>query len=87
MPGLSVTAVGARRGLLGVPNFEENVGMIGIHLPDERFIELVPWAGSVEWSADEWGRWWISAKRQGHEALLEASCEQDAGTVLRYECR
>lgn len=30
-PGTSVTAVGALRGLLGVPGVEENVGMIGIH--------------------------------------------------------
>ena len=29
--GTSVTAVGALRGLLGVPGVEENVGMIGIH--------------------------------------------------------
>ena len=30
-PGASVTAVGALRGLLGVPGVEENVGLIGIH--------------------------------------------------------
>ena len=30
-PGASVTAVGARRSLLSVPGFEEDVGMIGIH--------------------------------------------------------
>ena len=30
-PGTSVTAVGALRGLLGVPGVEENVGMVGIH--------------------------------------------------------
>lgn len=35
MPGLSLTAVGARRGLLGVPGLEEDVGMLGIHLPGE----------------------------------------------------
>lgn len=29
--GTSVTAVGALRGLLGVPGVEENVGMVGIH--------------------------------------------------------
>lgn len=48
VPGLSITAVGARRQLvLGVPGVEEDVGMLGIHLPDGTFLELVPWAGQV----------------------------------------
>ena len=48
VPGLSITAVGARRQLvLGVPGIEEDVGMLGIHLPDGTFLELVPWAGQV----------------------------------------
>lgn len=43
-PGLSVTAVGARRALLlGVQGVEEDVGLIGVHLPGGDFIELVPW--------------------------------------------
>lgn len=83
MPGLSVTAVGARRGLLGVPGLEEDVGMVGIHLPGGSFIELTPWTGDVEWSADAWGRWELRARGKGHEALLEATCAADAGTTLR----
>jgi tocopherol cyclase len=84
VPGLSITAVGARRQLvLGVPGIEEDVGMLGIHLPDGTFLELVPWAGQVEWYADPWGRWKIWARARGYEALLEASCEDEAGTVLR----
>jgi tocopherol cyclase len=83
-PGLSVTAVGARRQLLlGVQGVEEDVGMLGIHLPNGAFLELVPWAGEVEWSADPWGRWWLRAKASGYEAVLEATCDADAGTVLR----
>jgi tocopherol cyclase len=57
--------------------------MLGIHLPDGTFLELVPWAGQVEWSADPWGKWKIWARARGYEAVLEASCEDDAGTVLR----
>lgn len=84
VPGLSITAVGARRQLiLGVPGVEEDVGMLGIHLPDGTFLELVPWAGQVEWNADPWGKWQIWARARGYEALLEASCTPEAGTVLR----
>uniref|UniRef100_A0A383VS04 Tocopherol cyclase n=1 Tax=Tetradesmus obliquus TaxID=3088 RepID=A0A383VS04_TETOB len=83
-PGLSVTAVGARRQLLlGVQGVEEDVGMLGIHLPDGTFLELVPWAGEVEWSADPWGRWWLRGRAAGYEAVLEATCGADDGAVLR----
>ena len=147
-PGVSVTAVGARRALLapgatggaggaaaaatGAPSSpaappassalgalvgsllggEEDVGMIGIHLPPglaasrglPTFLELVPWRGDVEWSASPWGRWWVRACGGGGgggalgggafgggggggdgeiEAVLEAECDADAGTVLR----
>jgi hypothetical protein len=82
VPGLSITAVGARRQLvLGVPGIEEDVGMLGIHLPDGTFLELVPWAGQVEWSADPWGQWRIWARARGYEALLEASCADNAGAI------
>ncbi|KAF8055647.1 VTE1 [Scenedesmus sp. PABB004] len=84
VPGLSVTAVGARRQLLlGLQGAEEDVGMLGIHLPDGEFVELVPWAGEVEWSADPWGRWWLRGRGRRHEAVLEASCAPGAGAVLR----
>jgi tocopherol cyclase len=83
-PGLSLTAVGARRGLLNVPGIEEDVGMIGVHLPDGTFLEMVPWNGTVEWSADPWGRWWLRAVAGGYEAVVDATCQQDAGTVLRW---
>jgi tocopherol cyclase len=75
-------------GLLGG---EEDVGMIGVHLPPEiaskqglpAFLELVPWRGDVEWSASPWGRWWVRARDAQHEAVLEAECDPGAGTVLR----
>ena len=57
-PGLSVTAVGARRGLLvGVPGVEEDVGMVGVHTSGGEFIELTPWLGDVEWDVATWGKW------------------------------
>ena len=59
LPGLSVTAVGARRGLvLGLPGLEEDVGLIGVHWQG-RFIELVPWSAEVEWQVEPWGKWWV----------------------------
>jgi len=81
-PGMSVTAVGARRGLLGLPGIEEDVGMIGLHYRG-KFIELVPWNGSVEWDVDPWGRWLLRASNPQYEALLEATCSPSAGTPLR----
>ncbi len=84
MPGISLTAVGARRGLLGVPGLEEDVGLVGVHLPGGKFIELTPWTGEVEWSAAPWGRWWVKARGQGYEAVVEATCEEGAGAVLRW---
>ncbi len=44
--GLARGAPGARRGVLNLPGVEEDVGLIGIHWRG-RFIELVPWNGSV----------------------------------------
>ncbi|KXZ53182.1 hypothetical protein GPECTOR_7g1074 [Gonium pectorale] len=83
-PGLSVTAVGARRGLvLGLPGVEEDVGLIGVHLPGGEFVEMVPWNSELEWDVDPWGRWWIRAINSSYEALIEATCEPEAGTVLR----
>lgn len=83
MPGLCLTAVGARRGLLGVPGLEEDVGMVGVHLPDGRLLALTPWAGDVDWSADPWGRWRLRARGDGYEAVVDATCAQAAGTTLR----
>jgi hypothetical protein len=84
MPGLALTTVGARRGLLGVPGLEEDVGLVGITLPGGRFVELTPWTGDVEWSADEWGRWWLRAVGRGYEAVVEATAAPEAGRVLRW---
>ena len=95
--GLSLTAVGARRGLaptlpvVGAMLGEEDVGMIGIHIPAQIskdgkaiFLELVPWEGEVEWTVEPWGQWWIRARgSNGYEALVEASCDSKAGAVLR----
>eukprot|EP00798_Chlamydomonas_sp_ICE-L_P022637 gene22636-29781_t len=84
-PDLSVTAVGARRGLLlGVPGVEEDVGMIGIHYNGD-FIELVPWTGDVSWDVAPWGKWTIRASSRDYDALIEASCPADAGAVLRMK--
>ncbi|KAG2447103.1 hypothetical protein HYH02_007852 [Chlamydomonas schloesseri] len=83
-PGLSVTAVGARRALLlGLQGVEEDVGLIGVHLPGGEFVELVPWNSELEWDVDPWGRWWLRAVSERYEALVEATCAPGAGTVLR----
>ncbi|PSC72651.1 Tocopherol chloroplastic [Micractinium conductrix] len=79
--GTSVTAVGALRGLLGVPGVEENVGMIGIHHRG-KFYEFLPNIGAITWDVDPWGRWRITARNGEHEAVVEATCEFP-GTPLR----
>ena len=79
-PGLSLTAVGARRALaLGVPGIEEDVGLIGVHLPNGGpFVELVPWTGSVEWDVDPWGKWWartrMKRKRDATDSMFVCAC-------------
>ena len=40
---------------------------------------MLPRCVQVEWSAEPWGQWRIWARAGGYEALLEASCEDDAG--------
>ncbi|KAL4432855.1 hypothetical protein ABPG77_008181 [Micractinium sp. CCAP 211/92] len=80
-PGTSVTAVGALRGLLGVPGVEENVGMIGIHHRG-RFYEFLPNTGSISWDVDPWGRWVIRGRTAEYEAVVEAGCDVP-GTPLR----
>ncbi|CAL8467097.1 g6633 [Coccomyxa elongata] len=80
-PDASLTAVGARRGLLQLPGVEEDVGMVGIHWRGQ-FIEMVPWNGDVQWEVDPWGRWRVYAKNGHYEALVEASCSSP-GTPLR----
>ena len=78
----SLTAVGARRGLLGLPGWEEEVGLIGIHHRGS-FYEFVPNnCDALEWDVDPWGRWRISARSRQHEALVEATCSSP-GTPLR----
>ncbi|EIE26754.1 tocopherol cyclase [Coccomyxa subellipsoidea C-169] len=80
-PDASLTAVGARRGLLQLPGVEEDVGMVGIHWKGQ-FIEMVPWNGDVQWEVEPWGRWRIYAKNSQYEALVEAGCSSP-GTPLR----
>ncbi|GFR52594.1 hypothetical protein Agub_g15190, partial [Astrephomene gubernaculifera] len=89
-PGLSVTSVGARRGLLvGLPGVEEDVGLLGLHLPPHlaggggEFVELVPWNSELEWEVSPWGSWRLRGANSRWEALLEAECEAGAGAVLR----
>lgn len=76
-----MTAVGALRGLLGVPGVEENVGMVGIHHRGQ-FYEFLPNNGSIAWDVDPWGRWRITARTALYEAAVEAVCDAP-GTPLR----
>ena len=65
-----------------MPGLEEDVGLIGIHHPGG-FINLVPQVAHVEWEVAPWGSWRVRAVGQGYEALVEATAEEGAGTVLR----
>lgn len=76
-----MTAVGALRGLLGVPGVEENVGMVGIHHRG-RFYEFLPNLGRLSWDVDPWGRWRIEGCTRQYETVVEAWCEAP-GTPLR----
>lgn len=80
-PGTSVTAVGARRGLLQVPGFQEDVGMIGIH-HNGTFYELNVKDSEVRWEVEPWGRWVIEGSNAQYDAVIEAEC-QSPGTPLR----
>ena len=80
--GTSVTAVGAERGLMQVENFTENVGLIGIHHAGE-FYELNIKDSSIAWEASAWGRWKIEGRSDRYEAVVEASCAPEDGTLLR----
>lgn len=80
-PGTSVTAVGARRGLLQVPGFQEDVGMIGIHHQGQ-FYELNVKDSEVWWDVSPWGRWEIRGENERLEAVVEATCDAP-GTPLR----
>lgn len=52
MPGLTLTTGGGRRSL-PLLNQEEDVAMIGVHY-EGKFVEIVPWKGSVEVSNSMW---------------------------------
>jgi tocopherol cyclase len=80
-PGASVTAVGARRGLPGVPGAAEDVGLLGVHAGGA-FYELNVRDADLTWDVAPWGRWRCEAAGPEHEALLEAECAA-AGTPLR----
>ncbi|CAL5225421.1 g8236 [Coccomyxa viridis] len=80
-PDASLTAVGARRGILQLPGVEEDVGMIGIHWHGQ-FIEMVPWNGEVQWDVEPWGSWRVWARNEDYEGLVEATCDSP-GTPLR----
>lgn len=77
----AMTAVGATRGLAGVPGLAETVGMVGLHWRG-RFFELAPWTGTMEWAVDAWGGWAATARDGEVEAELVAACA-GAGTPLR----
>lgn len=80
-PGTSVTAVGARRGLLQVPGVMEDVGMIGIH-HQGKFYELNVKDSTVKWDVAPWGSWTVEGSNSKIEALVEADCDAP-GTPLR----
>jgi tocopherol cyclase len=80
-PGTSVTAVGARRGLLQLPGAQEDVGVIGVH-HGGAFYEINVRDSELTWEVEPWGRWRIEGASGAHEALVEAACDSP-GTPLR----
>jgi len=80
-PGTSVTAVGARRGLMQLPGVLEDVGLIGIHHQGV-FYELNVKDGEIEWDVEPWGTWRIIGKNKLFEAVVDATCDVP-GTPLR----
>jgi len=80
-PETSITAVGARRGLLQLPGVQEDVGMIGIH-HQGTFYELNVRDSAVKWCVSGWGSWKIEASNEHWEAVVEAECTAP-GTPLR----
>jgi tocopherol cyclase len=81
-PHLALTGAAAIRNLLNIAGVEEEVGIIGVHYLG-RFIEVSPANGKVRWDVEPWGRWHLWGKSSEYEAMVEAWCEADEGTILR----
>jgi tocopherol cyclase len=93
VPGLALTCAGAVRDL-PLLRLTENVGLMGIHIPQALldpaapadsyvFIELMPTTGVLDWSVQPWGSWRITGRNRRWEASLVAECDPGAGTPLR----
>uniref|UniRef100_A0A7S4K291 Tocopherol cyclase n=1 Tax=Odontella aurita TaxID=265563 RepID=A0A7S4K291_9STRA len=86
-PPLSVTAGGGIRGIPGLGDQTEELGMVSVHY-DGTFYEAVPWTGDMQWDVDPWGKWILRGRctsgERTFEAELIATCSEDnPGVVLR----
>lgn len=81
IPGLSVTAVGARRMIAGL--YEEEIGMVAVHYEGEMF-EFSNWScQELRWRVAGWGKWEASARaRTGHSVRLLAETADEGAMVL-----
>jgi tocopherol cyclase len=80
-PDLTITAVGARRAIAGL--YEEEIGMIAVHL-DGAMYEFSNWsARSLSWAVAPWGLWEARATaRTGHVVEVVAETMDKGAKVL-----
>ncbi len=67
-PDLTLTAVGARRGVLG---HLETVGMVGLHYHGQ-FIDLTTLRDRVTWQVASWGSWAMEAENHRYRVAIVA---------------
>jgi tocopherol cyclase len=89
-PGLSVTAAGGERIVLGRP---EEVALIGVH-HQGNFYEFGPGHGTVTWQVAPWGRWQLKASNDRYWVTLSGKTEGRGSLVhtptaqgLQLNCR
>ena len=76
-PGLTVTAVGARRRAVEPAGGLVDVGIMGVHWEGD-FVECVPWNAKMRWEVQRWGQWQVRRGRgtrrsqMGRRAALSA---------------
>ncbi|AIE74217.1 MULTISPECIES: tocopherol cyclase family protein [unclassified Synechocystis] len=89
-PGLSVTAAGGERIVLGHP---EEVALIGVHFQGN-FYEFGPGNSTITWQVARWGRWQLKASNDRYWVTLSGKTEGRGSLVhtptaqgLQLNCR
>ena len=81
-PGLSITAAGGVRDVLGL---KENVGLIGIHYQGQ-FYEFISTKTTFTWTVDPWGYWHLSAHDYRYRVEITGRA-RDKGAYVRVPTR